>query len=185
MSRANEKCSIFGMVHIMDVQPTEQHLFKTMPCWTGAVLKVKVGPACYKQGVLNKVSSECKLHRFQTDVSVNFIFDWLLQQIQPRSWCASGSHTCCEACWWKCHALGFIAMSTDGELENYRHHIKLLEESLKACLKFEIETIVELSTMVMVLGMLDHPKVGTGELKPTKMKTFITEEWSKVSAGQC
>lgn len=75
-------------------------------------------------------------------------------------------------------------MSTDGELENYRHHIKLLEESLKACLKFEIETIVELS-MVMVLGMLDHPQVGTGELKPTKTKTFITEEWSKVSAGQC
>lgn len=94
-------------------------------------------------------------------------------------------HACCEAGWWKCHALGFIAMSTDGELENYRHHIKLLEESLRACLKFEIETIVELSKMVVVLGMLDHPLVGTGEPKPTKTKAFITEEWSKVSASQC
>lgn len=36
--------------------------------------------------------------------------------------------------------------------------------------------------MVMVLGTLDYPKVGTGEPKPTKMKT---EEWSKVSASQC
>ncbi len=66
-------------IHIMDVQPTNlqqlrdaimsiwtkiseecfQHLVESMPRRIKAVLKEKVGPTRYKQGVPNKVVSEC------------------------------------------------------------------------------------------------------------------------------
>ncbi len=67
-------------IHIMDVQPTNlqqlrdaimskwtkiseecyQHLVKSLPRRITAVLKAKVGPTQYWQGVPNKVASECK-----------------------------------------------------------------------------------------------------------------------------
>ncbi len=66
-------------IHIMDVQPTNlqqlcdaivsiwtkiseecfQHLVESMPRRIKAVLKTKVGPTRYQQGVPNKVASEC------------------------------------------------------------------------------------------------------------------------------
>ncbi len=64
-------------IRIMDVQPTnlqqlrdaimsiwtkisEEHLVESMPQRIKATLKAKGGPTQYKQGVPNKVASECK-----------------------------------------------------------------------------------------------------------------------------